>query len=264
VLFFVCAPVDLQRRPLAVYHLENQRNENIRIVTCDSCLPTRSIRELFGTEYRRRNCIKVKNLHRQTRQTLVSNFGPLINVWYVSWTMKAAPRMLAFAHASMTRANWKIKWIYNTYIQPNLKLPNITETITHLTFTRDEANSSDYKCACAECNVRTYHQNMRATFRAHLILVDLITLVIYNEAYKLWSPSLCSLLQPSATSCLFPWLHSPQLRPWPPPQNPAEFLGGFSTIFFVQGRIISSTPNLHPGGPGLCIYIPQRQCGYPF
>jgi hypothetical protein len=24
-----------------------------------------------------------------------------------------------------------------------------------------------------------------------------------------------------------------QLRPWPPPQNPAEFLGGFSTIFFL-------------------------------
>jgi hypothetical protein len=26
-----------------------------------------------------------------------------------------------------------------------------------------------------------------------------------------------------------------QLRPWPPPQNPAEFLGGFSTIFFLTG-----------------------------
>jgi hypothetical protein len=26
-----------------------------------------------------------------------------------------------------------------------------------------------------------------------------------------------------------------QLRPWPPPQNPAEFLGGFSTIFFFKG-----------------------------
>jgi hypothetical protein len=26
-----------------------------------------------------------------------------------------------------------------------------------------------------------------------------------------------------------------QLRPWPPPQNPAEFLGGFSTIFFFRG-----------------------------
>jgi hypothetical protein len=53
-----------------------------------------------------------------------------------------------------------------------------------------------------------------------------------------------------------------QLRPWPPPQNPAEFLGGFSTIFFLQGRVVSPTPNPHPGGPGLCIYIPQRQGGY--
>jgi hypothetical protein len=26
-----------------------------------------------------------------------------------------------------------------------------------------------------------------------------------------------------------------QPRPWPPPQNPAEFLGGFSTIFFFTG-----------------------------
>jgi hypothetical protein len=26
-----------------------------------------------------------------------------------------------------------------------------------------------------------------------------------------------------------------QLRPWLPPQNPAEFLGGFSTIFFFTG-----------------------------
>jgi hypothetical protein len=26
-----------------------------------------------------------------------------------------------------------------------------------------------------------------------------------------------------------------QLRPWPPPQNPAEFLGGFSTNFFFTG-----------------------------
>jgi hypothetical protein len=26
-----------------------------------------------------------------------------------------------------------------------------------------------------------------------------------------------------------------QLRPWPPLQNPAEFLGGFSTIFFFTG-----------------------------
>jgi hypothetical protein len=26
-----------------------------------------------------------------------------------------------------------------------------------------------------------------------------------------------------------------QLRPWPPPQNLAEFLGGISTIFFFTG-----------------------------
>jgi hypothetical protein len=26
-----------------------------------------------------------------------------------------------------------------------------------------------------------------------------------------------------------------QLRPWPPPQNPAEFLGDFSTSFFLTG-----------------------------
>jgi hypothetical protein len=34
-----------------------------------------------------------------------------------------------------------------------------------------------------------------------------------------------------------------ELRPWPPPQNPVEFLGGFSTIFFLQGRVVSPTPN---------------------
>jgi hypothetical protein len=28
---------------------------------------------------------------------------------------------------------------------------------------------------------------------------------------------------------------APQPRPWPPPQNPIEFLGGFSTIFFFTG-----------------------------
>jgi hypothetical protein len=26
-----------------------------------------------------------------------------------------------------------------------------------------------------------------------------------------------------------------QLKPWPPAQNPAEFVGGFSTIFFFTG-----------------------------
>jgi hypothetical protein len=54
-----------------------------------------------------------------------------------------------------------------------------------------------------------------------------------------------------------------QLKPWPPTQNLAEFLRGFSTIFFLQGKVVSPMPNPHPGGPGLCIYIPQRHGGYP-
>jgi hypothetical protein len=43
---------------------------------------------------------------------------------------------------------------------------------------------------------------MRAARPAYPIFFDFITLIILGEAYKLWSPSLCSLLQPPATSSL--------------------------------------------------------------
>jgi hypothetical protein len=43
---------------------------------------------------------------------------------------------------------------------------------------------------------------MRATSPAHLIYLDLITLIIFIEAYILCSSPLCSLLQPYTTSSL--------------------------------------------------------------
>jgi hypothetical protein len=36
-----------------------------------------------------------------------------------------------------------------------------------------------------------------------------------------------------------------------------NFLEASKQFSFLQGRIIP-TPNPHPGGPGLCIYIPER------
>jgi hypothetical protein len=43
-----------------------------------------------------------------------------------------------------------------------------------------------------------------------------------------------------------------------------NFLEASQQFYFLQGRVVIPTTNLHPGGPGLCIYIPQRQGGYPF
>jgi hypothetical protein len=43
-----------------------------------------------------------------------------------------------------------------------------------------------------------------------------------------------------------------------------NFLEASQKFSFSQGRVVSPTPNPHPGGSGLCIYIPQRQGGYPF
>jgi hypothetical protein len=36
-----------------------------------------------------------------------------------------------------------------------------------------------------------------------------------------------------------------------------NFLEASQQFYFLQGRVVSPTPKPHPGGPGLCIYIPQ-------
>jgi hypothetical protein len=43
--------------------------------------------------------------------------------------------------------------------------------------------------------------------------------------------------------------------------NLAEYLEASQHFSFLQGRVLSPTPNPHPGGPGLCIYISQREGG---
>jgi hypothetical protein len=43
---------------------------------------------------------------------------------------------------------------------------------------------------------------MRATCPIYFIPLNSLTRIIFDEAYKLWSSSLCSLLQPPATSSL--------------------------------------------------------------
>jgi hypothetical protein len=53
---------------------------------------------------------------------------------------------------------------------------------------------------------------MRATHSAHLTLLYLIILIVLAEEYKLWSSSLCSLLQPTTSSLYSPnILNTPRL-----------------------------------------------------
>jgi hypothetical protein len=49
-----------------------------------------------------------------------------------------------------------------------------------------------------------------------------------------------------------------QLRSWPPPQIRLNFMEASQQFSFLQGRVVSPTPNPHPAGPGLCILYPPE------
>jgi hypothetical protein len=72
-----------------------------------------------------------------------------------------------------------------------------------------------------------------------MLLIVILLLVLYG--CETWSATLSEEHRPRAfengvlrRELLSSFLGSTaQLRPWPHPQNPAEFFGGFSTIFFT-------------------------------
>jgi hypothetical protein len=77
---------------------------------------------------------------------------------------------------------------------------------------------------------------------------DDCSVIIFGNDFKTTEVSKGRKLQLILILTILSFLDSTaQLRPWPPPQNPAEFLGGFSTIFFFHRLgLLAPRPNPIP------------------
>jgi hypothetical protein len=98
--------------------------------------------------------------------------------------------------------HWPLSWVRRIQSTPSHPISLTQILILYSNVRRDLPGGLVSSGLRTKILYRVLISPMRATFPVHLILLDLITLITFDEGYKLWSSSLCSLLQPTATSSL--------------------------------------------------------------
>jgi hypothetical protein len=91
-----------------------------------------------------------------------------------------------------------ISWIYSLHAFPPY-FPKIYSNINIPSMPRSSEWSFRFRFS-DQNYVYISHHPILAIWPTHLILLHFIALIIHGEAYNFWRSSLCSLLQPPATS----------------------------------------------------------------